>query len=219
MKKVWCVLICFLFLWGCSGKAVPDWTKVSYNQLESYKKNYLQNKLYLAEINFKKAVEEIKSSGDFDLLEKAYLTKYALHTAVLDEFDDHDYRNLEAIEPHLQNIHFHAFLKGDFNQVDEKHLPNQYQPFLGACKRGNPAEIDSAIAAISSPMSKLIASGIAVRAQLYQEATLNAAVRTAAEQGWKKALLVYLDKLKHYYESVSERDKADLIRRRIDLIR
>jgi len=219
MKNVLCILSCFLLLCGCSAKNVPDWTRTSFNQLESYKKNFLQGKLSLAEMNFQKAVEEIKTSGDFDLLEKAYLTRFALHTAILDEFNDRDYQKLEAIEPHTENAHFHAFLKGDFRRVDEKYLPPHYQPIIKAFKKGNPTATDAAIAAIPSPLSRLIASGIAVRANQYREATLTMAIRTASEQGWKRALLVYLKLLQDYYESINERNKAEVIGQRIGLIK
>lgn len=219
MKKVLTLLACFLLLAGCSARAVPDWIKTSHNQLESYKKHYLQGGDHLAETNFLKAIEAIKSSGDFNLLQIAYLTRYAVQTSVLEGFDDLDYRRLEAIEPHPGNIHFHAFLKGAFDRVDEQYLPPQYRSFPRACKNGKQADVDRAIATMEDPLSRLIASGLAVQKQLYHETTLNAAIRTASEQGWKKALLVYLKKLRIFYESINDREKANVTQQRIDLIK
>lgn len=219
MKKVLYLLACFLLLAGCSTKAVPDWIKTSHNQLESYKKHFLLGRDRLAEISFQKTVSEIKSSGDLRLLQIVYLTRYALQVAILESFDDQDYRRLEAIEPHPENIHFHAFLKGAFDRVDEQYLPPQYRPFLRACKNGKQADADRAIATMEDPLSRLIASGLAVQKQLYHETTLNAAIRTASEQGWKKALLVYLKKLRDFYASTNEQKKADVTQQRIDLIK
>lgn len=219
MKKVFYLLVCFVLLAGCSAKAVPDWIKTSHNQLESYKKHYLQGGDHLAETNFLKAIEAIKSSGDLHLLQIAYLTRYAVQTSVLEGFDDLDYRRLEAIEPHPENIHFHAFLQGAFDRVDEQYLPPQYRSFLHACKNGKQADVDRAIATMEDPLSRLIASGLAVQKQLYHETTLNAAIRTASEQGWKKALLVYLKKLRDFYGSGDDREKAGLTQQRIDLIK
>ena len=219
MKKVFYLLACFLLLAGCSTKAVPDWIKASHNQLESFKKHYLQGRDHLAEINFKKAIDEIKSSGDLHLLQIAYLTRYAVQGSVLEGFDDLEYLRLAAVEPHSENVHFHAFLKGAFDRVDEQTLPQQYRSFLRACKNGKQVEIDNAIAAIEDPLSKLIAAGLAVHKQLYHETTLNAAIRMASEQGWKKALLVYLKKLRIFYESINDREKADITQQRIDLIK
>lgn len=219
MKKVLYLLACLFFLGGCSAKSVPDWTKASHHQLESYKNNYLQDKDRLAEINFRKAAEEIKSSGSFNLLEKAYLTRYAVQVSVLEGFDDRDYRKLEAIEPHPENVHFYLFLKGAFDQVDETNLSQQYRPFLHACKKGKQADVNLSIVAIGDPLSRLIAVGLAVQKQLYDETSLTTAIQAAAEQGWKKAVLVYLKKLRDYYESINEQKKADVTRQRIDLIK
>jgi hypothetical protein len=219
MKRIIYLLSCFVLLAGCSAKAVPDWIKTGQNQMESYKKHYLQGRDRLAEISFEQSVLEIKSSGDLRLLQIVYLSRDALRVAVLERFDDQDYRKLEAIELHPENIHFHAFLQGAFDRVDEQSLPPQYRPFLRACKNGKQLDIDLAITAIEDPLSRLIASGLAVQTQLYHEETLHTAIRTASEQGWKKALLVYLNKLRDSYASLNEQTKADVTQQRIDLIK
>lgn len=218
MKKFLYFLTCLLLLAGCGTKAVPDWIKTSHDQLESFKKQFLQGRDRLAEISFQRAVSEVKSGGDLQLLQIVYLTRYALHIAVLERFDDQDYRKLEAVESHPEKTHFHAFLKGAYDRVDEQSLSPQYRPFLRACKNGKQVEIDNAIASIEDPLSRLIASGLAVQKQLYQEKTLQTAIRTAGEQGWKKALLAYLKKLRDFYGVSGEREKAHLTQQRIDLI-
>jgi hypothetical protein len=219
MKNIIYLLACLFLLAGCSAKAVPDWIKMGQNQMESYKKYYLQGQDRLAEISFEKSVSEIKSGGDLRLLQIVYLSRYALQVAVLESFDDQDYRKLEAVELHPENIHFHFFLQGAFDRVDEQFLPKQYRPFLRACKNGKQSDIDFTIAAIEDPLSRLIASGLAVQKQFYHDKTLHAAVQTAAEQGWKKALLVYLNKLRDFYASLNEQKKADVTQQRIDLIK
>lgn len=218
MKKIFSLLACIILLAGCSAKAVPGWIKTSHNQLESFKAHYLQGRDRLAEINFNKAIDEIKSGGDLHLLQIAYLSRYAMQSSVLEGFDDLEYRRLAAVEPHSGNVHFHAFLQGAFDRVDAQSLPEQYRSFLRACKNGRQAEIDSAIEAMEDPLSRLIASGLAVEKQLYHERTLHTAIRTASEQGWKKALLVYLKKLRGFYTAINEQKKADMAQQRIDLI-
>lgn len=219
MKKFMYFLACFLLLAGCGTKAVPDWIKTSHHQLEGFKKQFLQGRDRLAEISFQKTVSDVKSGGDLQLLQIVYLTRYALQVAAIERFDDQDYRKLEAVEPHPENIHFHAFLQGAFNRVDEQSLPPQYRPFLRACMNGKQPAIDVAITAIEDPLSRLIASGLAVQKQLHHEKTLQTAIRTAGEQGWKKALLAYLKKLRDDYAAGGDRGKAVLTQQRIDLIK
>lgn len=218
MKKIFYPLALLVLLAGCSAKAVPDWIKTSHNQLESFKAHYLQGRDRLADINFNKAIEEIKSSGDLHLLQTAYLTRYAVQSSVLEGFDDVEYLRLAAIEPHSENFHFHAFLKGALDRVDKQTLPQQYRSFLHACKSGKQVDIDHAIAAIEDPLSRLIATGLAVQKQLYHEKTLTTSIRTASEQGWKKALVVYLKKLRDFYRARGDREKADATQQRIILI-
>lgn len=219
MKKILLLAVCLLMLAGCGTKTIPDWIKTSHAHLENYKNNFLLGRDRHAEINFRKAVAEIKTSGDLKLLQMAYLTSYALQTAVLDSFDDADYRQAAAVEEHPENSNYLAFLKGDFALLDDKSLPPQYGPFLRACKSGKQAEIDAAIAAIEDPLSRLIASGVAVKKNLHTETTLATAVRTASERGWKKPLLVYLNRLEEFYIARGEEQKATQIKRRIEIIR
>ena len=87
MRKIICLMLFTFLLVGCgSSKPVPEWTDASVNQLENYKKSYLSGKERIAEAYFDKAVDEIKSSGDLDILARAYLTKYAVQVAVLGIF-------------------------------------------------------------------------------------------------------------------------------------
>jgi hypothetical protein len=218
MKKALYLLACLVLFAGCGGKPVPEWTKTSHNQLDSFKKQYLQGRDQLAESSFSDAIAAVKSSGDLHLLQIAYLTRYAVQSSVLEDFDDLDYLRLAAVEPHAGNVHFHAFLKGAFDRMDEGSLPRQYRSFLRACKNGNQAEIDNAIEAIEDPLSRLIASGLAVQKQLYHEKTLIAAIQTASGQGWKKALLVYLKRLRDFYREAGHHNKAAATQQRINLI-
>lgn len=219
MKRSLCFLVCLFLLAGCGGKAVPQWVKTSHAQLDHFKNHYLQGRDRQAETSFHAAVEAIKFSGDLHLLQVAYLTRYAVNRAALEDFDDLEYRRLADVAPHAGNAHFHAFLKGSFDRVDEQALPPQYRPFLRACRSANPSQADQAIFAIEDPLSRLIASGLALQAQCYQEKTINEAIRTASEQGWKRALLAYLKKLQAFYAARGDRAGAEFTRRKMDLIR
>ncbi len=173
----------------------------------------------IAEAYFNKAVGEIKSSGDLDILGRAYLTKYACQVAVLETFDDSEFLRIDTAESILRNKNFYNFLKGDFDSVDENHLPEQYVSFLRAFKVGNKEDIAHEISKMGNPLSKLIAIGLLFRKNKTDETELTLATDIASQNGWKKALLAYLDKLQSYYEMNNKPDKAAHVSERMQLIK
>ena len=219
MKKITCAIALILLLLGCSSpKPAPDWTNASFNDLDNYKKSYLTGKGRIAEAYFNRAVDEIKSSGDLDILAKAYLTKYAVHVAVLEPFDGGEYLKIEEVEPVGQNRIFYNFLTGSFEKVDERFLPQQYARFFAAFQSGNTDDIAREISNMDNPLSRLIAVGLLVKKNVYNEKDLKLAIDTASQNGWKKALLAYMGRLQTFYEKNNRPDKAAVVGEKIRLI-
>jgi hypothetical protein len=102
--------------------------------------------------------------------------------------------------------------------VDVSLLPESYRPFWTTLRNGDAAKAAVAITAIDDPLSRLIASGLAVRHGLETEVILRTAVETASRNGWKRALLAWLERLKSFHEAAGDVEKASAIRSRIDLI-
>jgi hypothetical protein len=220
MRRIVCLMVFSFLLVGCgSSKPVPEWKDASFNQLDNYKKSYLSGKERMAEAYFNKAVDEIKGSGDLEILARAYLTKYACQVAVLEAFDDREYLKIDAVEPVLQNKNFYSFLKGTFDNVDEKELPQQYVGFFRAVKSGKKDEIAREISKMDNPLSKLIAIGLLVQNNMDDEIELNLAIDIASQNGWRKALLAYLTKLQSFYFMNNKPDKAAHVAERIQLIK
>ncbi|NTW17474.1 MAG: hypothetical protein HGA41_08470, partial [Syntrophaceae bacterium] len=191
----------------------------SYNQLENYKENYLSGKDRIAELQFNKAVDEIKKSGNLEILGRAYLTKYAVHVAVLEVFDEKEYLSIEALEAIPQNRTFYNFLKGSFDKVDESLLPKQYNEVLKVFRKGTFEDAAHEISKMEDPLPKLIAAGLLIQKNIRNEAVLKIAIDTAAQNGWKKALLAYLEKLALFYETKKESEKAAHITQKILLLK
>jgi hypothetical protein len=221
MKKFLCLLVLSLLIGGCSSKPVPEWITLGYQQLEAFKMDFLTGTHPLVtERHFRKVVEEMKKSGDLDLLGKTWLTRMALEVAVLREMEEGDYLKVAAAQPVPANRNFYLFLKGEKGAVDRSLLPVQYRPFLDALRSGNTVEAEQTITAMEdNPFSRLIAAGIAVRFNLENETILKVAVETASRNGWKKALLVWLERLWAFHEAAGDGAKAAAVRKRIDLMK
>jgi hypothetical protein len=221
MKKIYSLFFLILLLTGCGSKPpVPSWIAAGHQQLENYKQDFLTGRTAsITEIHFRSAVEEIKKGGDADLMGKAWLTRMALQIAVLREPEEGDYLKVEAVEDVPANRNYYRFLKGGAAVPDATLLPEAYRSFLAALRGGDAAKAADTIAAIDDPHSRLIASGIAVRHRLETEAILRNAVETASRNGWKTALLAWLERLKSFYESAGNAEKSSAIRSRIGLIK
>lgn len=208
MKKLFILIIAFVVV-SCGSQSVPDWKYAGFNQLESYEKNALIGKELIAETNFKKAADEIKRSGDLDTLTKAYMTKFGVQVAMLEAFREAEYLEIEDISPNQEYINFFNFLKGLFMYVDGGRLPARYRGAFKAMQENNIKELESQINRIDDPLSRLIATGVAVKQKKYNEAILKSAIDTASANGWKKALLAYLHQLQLFYESLKDFSNAE----------
>lgn len=218
MKKIFCLLSLILLLPGCGSKPAPQWIESGHKQLETFKQDFLTGRVAsITESHFRRSVEEIKKSGDTDLLEKAWLTRMALQAAVLTEMDAGEYLKLEAVQRVPGNRAFYLFLKGE--QTDVSLLPASYRPFWTAFGGGDVQKMTVAISAIDDPLSRLIAGSLVVRRGWATEAILLKGVDDASQQGWKRALLAWLEQLKSFHEAAGEAQKAAVIAARIDLIR
>jgi hypothetical protein len=219
MKGLLSAVLLMLFLMSCGGsQPIPDWTYVSFNQMEDFKKAYLEGKAEIADLHFQRALAEIKKSGDLDLLAKAYLNRYAVQAALLESFRDDDFLKIQAAEPNPVNAGFYSFLKGNFSQADRELLPPQYSRTAADILADRRDRITADVKEIEDPLSRLVMTGLLVRYGYENAELLNGAVETASRQGWKKALLVYLNRLQAFYEQRQDGEKADKIKQRILLI-
>ena len=215
------VLIGFflLIICGCSAKTAPEWKAASFYHLEEYKKLFLDGKDQLAAIHFQRAIDELKSSGNLSLLMTVYLTRSALQVSVLDVPDNREYLETAKAAPDEDSHQYYLLLEGKFAQLKINRLPAPYQGLAAALEKRDEGDVLEEINGIKDDLSRLIAIGLAVRHQVENEAILTNAVDLASANGWRKPLLVYLDRLKSFYLKSNEPDKAEQIRLKIELLK
>ena len=218
MKKL-SVIILILLICACGSKEIPEWKDTSSKQLESYKHYFLTNKESTSEPHFVKAKKAIARSNDLNLLGTAYLTRYALHISVLEDFDDTDFLRINKIQPDVKNYSYYNFIKGNFPAADNSLLPAHYSKLLKPAQNKDLAAAVREINNIDDPLSRLVACGVWVKYLPYDENILQIAINTAADNGWGKPLFAYLSKLQQYYLDHNETFKAESIKERLDLLK
>ncbi len=218
MRKILFVLICFVIC-ACGSKQIPEWKDTSSRQLESYKYYFLTDKETSSEPHFVKAKKAIARSNDLNLLGTAYLTKYALHVSIFEDFDDSDFLRINKLQPNAKNFSYYNFIKGNFHEVNSYFLPAHYSKLLKPAQEKDLATAIREITAIDDPLSRLVACGVLVKYLPYDDNILQIAISTSADNGWGRPLFAYLIKLQKYYLDQKETVKAESIKERLELLK
>ena len=219
MKKLLFLTLAFVICACGSAVPVPEWKDNASRQLDIYKNSFLSGREESTEPHFVKAGREIAAGNDLNLLAIAYLTKYALHTASLESFDDSEFQRLSRLEPNTVNRAYCDFLKGNFSAVDMKALPSSY---TGVWKAATARDLTMAareIVAIDNPLSRLIACGVWIKYLPSDEAILQIGISTASANGWRRPLWAYLTKLHDFYLERGDQMKADAVKERLELLK
>jgi len=119
-----------------------EWISASFNQLESYKKNYLRGKERIAELNFSKKLLKRSRQAWHPDYGKAYLTKYSIETAALETFDDRDILDWEALQQTPEYTHFYHFLKGSLLKWMLMGCRRNTEVFCKAFRNGKQGDIE-----------------------------------------------------------------------------
>ena len=218
MRKLLFIVILVLIC-ACGSKQIPEWKNTSSRQLESYKYYFSTDKEGTSEPHFVKAKKAIARSNDLNLLGTVYLTRYALHVSIVDNFDDADFLRINKLQPNAKNFSYYNFIKGNFHAADYNLLPAHYSRLLKPAQDKDLAAAVREINSIDDPLSRLVACGVWVKYLPYDDNILQIAINTAADNGWGRPLFAYLTRLQQYYLDHHETAKAESIKERLELLK
>lgn len=218
MKK-FIFLLVFMFCACGQSAPVPKWKENAYEQLELYKIGFLTGKEQANEPHFIKCQREIASGNDLHLLAEAYLTKYALHAASLESFDDAEMQKIARLAPNAADAAYLNFLKGDFKTLDARMLPYRYAGILKAAASADAAWGTREISALDEPLSRLVACGVWTQNLPCDENLLTVCIDVASAHGWRRPLWAYLSKLESLHLERGEKEKAVSVRERLNILK
>lgn len=199
---------------ACAQAPTPAWRSEAHSALGRYENLFMRGEIRLAQLNFERALKEVSATGDFTQVNRVQLARCALETGVL-EFTPCPGYHAQAADPAQQA--YLRFLGGSWSDDDVALLPVQYRKFA-ATARQSAQPVNQTIAEIASPLSRLVAVGVAVERRQFDGATLELATDTASREGWRRPLLVYLGQLKTIAEAKGDMEKARQLQERLDLV-
>lgn len=196
-----------LLLAACGGGPVqPDWQNDAHQSLNSFSSAYLSGNTRLAEAEFQRARSELASTGRLDLVARAELVRCGVQVASL-EFNDCPGFAALAADAGEAERNYADFLQG--KAIAPALLPAQYRAMAGK-ERG-------LLPSIEPPLSRLIVAGVLLRRGHLDATGITAAADTASGQGWRRALLAWLEIQARQAESRGDHETAALARRRAEL--
>ncbi len=178
-----------VLLSGCAGgPPPPDWTLNSIAALNAFQQQYLRGDSRAGEIEFQRAKAELQATGRADLVARAELVRCAVRAASL-EFDGCPGFAALRKDAGAEELAYAEYLEGRSQR-----------------------------AASDDVFSRLVFAGVQFKSGKATPETISSAIDIASSQGWRRPLLAWLGVQEKRAEAAGDREAADRIKRRIDLI-
>lgn len=205
-------LACLLIAACSSGPPVPDWQMNAQSSVERSTAAYMAGNAAIEQAEYKRAREQLASTGKVDLVIRAELIRCAARVASL-VFEE--CAGFEALRQDASPADraYADYLAGHIAVAAL--LPAQHQTVASA---SSDAAAATAVQAIADPLSKLVASGVLLRAGKASPPVITGAVEAASSQGWRRPLLAWLGVQAMRAEQAGDTEEAQRIKRRIALV-
>lgn len=204
-----------ILLAGCGNNPpVPDWQMNAQSAVERFTDAYLTGNTRVEQADYVRARAALASTGKVEQVLRAELIRCATRVASL-VFEDCAGFDQLAQDASPADRAYAAYLAGRATAADAPLLPAQHRAAAGAT---TDAAAAAAVQAISDPLSKLVASGVLLRAGKASPQTLGDAVDAASSQGWRRPLLAWLGVQAMRAQQAGDVAEAQRLQRRIDLV-
>lgn len=207
-------LACTLALTGCgSGKPpVPSWQLEAVGALERYQQAFLTGASRAAQAEFRRARQALAATGQATLVARAELTRCALQVASLEFQPCTGFEALRADAAAPEQVYADYLAAAPLTAPKVALLPSWHRQVAGGASQ------TTALEAIEEPLARLVAAGVLLRAGQASPRTLQIAVDTASQQGWRRPLLAWLGAQALRAERAGAIEEAQRLRRRMALV-
>ena len=197
-----------------SGPPVPDWKMNAQSSIERFEAAYLNGSALVEQTEFQRARAQVGSTGKIDLIARVELLRCATRVASLVFEDCTGFDTLRADATPADRTYAN-YLAGKVQPADIALLPEAQRAVAAA---SSDTAASTAVAAVTDPLSQLVAAGVLLRASRATPALLDTAVSTASDQGWRRPLLAWLGVQRLRAEQAGDQQAAQRIGRRMDIV-
>ena len=182
-------LLSAVFISGCAGGPPPPaWQANAKFSLDAFQQAYLRGDTRVADAEFARAKAELQSTGRADLVARAELIRCAARAASL-EFDScPGFEKLRA-DAGAEELAYADFLSGKNER-----------------------------AATEDPLSRLVSHAVKFNSGKATPENISASIDIASSQGWRRPLLAWLGVQHKRAEAAGDREAAERLRRRIEIV-
>lgn len=197
-----------------SGPPVPDWKMNAQSSIERFEAAYLNGSALVEQTEFQRARAQVGTTGKIDLIARVELLRCATRVASLVFEDCTGFEALRADATPADRA-YADYLAGKVQPADIALLPEAQRAVAAA---SSDTAASTAVAAVTDPLSQLVAAGVLLRASRATPALLDTAVSTASDQGWRRPLLAWLGVQRLRAEQAGDQQAAQRIGRRMDIV-
>jgi len=213
MKTIRIALVAALLSACGSGPRVPDWQINAASATERASSAYMEGKTSIADREFALARNQVGSTGLPEYAIRVELLRCAVQVASL-VFEDCSGFAALAPDASAADQAYARYLAGSATAADAALLPEAQRPVAAAASDTAAA---AAAAAIKDPLSRMVAAGALLRANRATPEVMSMAINTASSQGWRRAVLAWLNVQLKRAEQAGDEAEAARLRRRIKL--
>jgi hypothetical protein len=196
-----------------SGPRVPDWQLNAAGATERATSAYMEGKTAVAEREFGLARSQVGSTAQPALAIRIELLRCAVQVAALVFEECPGFTPLQP-DASAADLAYARYLAGRATPNDAALLPEPQRAVAAATTDTAAA---AAAAAIGDPLSRMVAAGALMRASRATPELVTVAINTASAQGWRRAVLAWLNVQLQRAEQAGDTAEAERLRRRIKL--
>lgn len=201
-----------LCLSACSSQPpVPDWQMAAQSSAQKATEAYLAGNTRVEQLEWNRARAEVARTGRPDLLARLELMRCAAQVASLELGPCERFETLRADAAAPEKAYADYLAGHRLAAADMALLPAAQRQVALA---GGPASV----AAITDPVSRLVAAGVLLHSGRATPQLIGEAVKTASAQGWRRPLLAWLGVQAQRAEVAGDADAAAALRRRMAIV-